>query len=336
MNESQTTAAGGAAAEQKPYAPYRSETGQVLFRARMIFKARRSQFLPWAACYVLTFFLPAFLFEMVSGYFSGDWAFFIHYISYVLIPPLLLGMYAWLEGIMAGDPSPALRFMEPFKWIRSHSPGRYLAIAGSLIAVFFCASTVILMSLSGFASVVGPMVNSLAARLSSGGAADSSYIMLLPPPLDAIPGALMGQWVVGFFAIHAIQTKGLRIFGFVKAQGVCKRTLLVELRLLLKYVLLPYVLYDVTCMYMYDRIDSPFSWYLYVSLMQFAFLGFGLVYYPMSAIARSLIVKCRPRVLLDGPPPEPALLSQIDSGYRREKDDPTLEEDKPAQNAPQL
>lgn len=49
--------------------------------------------------------------------------------------------------------------------------------------------------------------------------------------------------------------------------------------------------------------------------MPCAFLGFGFVYYPQSAIARSLILNKQPRVQLV--PAEPVDFHEIDDAYRQ-------------------
>jgi len=98
----------------------------------------------------------------------------------------------------------------------------------------------------------------------------------------------------------------------ISGRGMIRKILLAEVQLMAKYFWAPFLLYYLTYPYLDGQVSSTFYELIYVFVMPYALLGFGLWYFPQSAIVRSLILMQQPR--LPGAVKEPEVKPYITSG----------------------
>ena len=318
------------------FQPYKSQAQQTLQRTKQIFKTHPLQSLLWAACYLLM--VNAFLWfpiiqSLLYRSFVADW---LPYAQYTLVPLILLCSYAWLTHMLHGD-DPAIKgFIDPFRWIKAQSPGRFLWIVFIAAAALYCRDMII-NELAGLFVYIARLDTYTQSLMSASGTipfldlvdlmVPRSYLELfMKYPLVYVPVFLLLQWVVDFFCIHATQTQGQGVGGVIHSFGIVKKILLTEIRLVVKFQLIPYALLSGALMIVGRFFSGDDHLVIYILAIQGIMLIFSLVYAAQSGIARSLIMMRQPRVQLV--PSEPVNFHEIDEQFRREMEEESGEEER--------
>ncbi len=341
MSDLQTNA-NEVTAELNRYEPYKNETEQVLFRTKMIFRANRLQWILWAACYMLLVHASSDLLIFAARDLPYVVILCLDYFMQLLIPLLFLCLFGWLARLVGGENFAVKGILDPFRWVKAGSLGRFLMIVFTVVLAYFVRGV--------FAGRIPALVVSIIQpdlQLFTGESQVFSMLMLqqlftgespvfamwMQYPLLNLPVLIMLQWAVDFFCIHAAITRGQAARGAIHSYGVFGKFFRVQIRLAAKFLLIPYVLYFATYTYAPNFLGYAMHTLIYHFFMPCAFLGFGFVYYPQSAIARTLILIQQPRVRLE--PAEPADFHEIDDAYRQSlnEDDREDEEDSPADDS---
>ncbi len=288
--------------------PYDIDRRLVIYRARAIYRKNRGQLVAWAAIYMLLSY-----WQILSAlFFPSQAAMEAVYLIRLALMPLLLGMYAWLHNIIHSKERAHTGFLEPLRWIKTRSPGRFallvLVVVGAAHLQYSLTTTVYMYLLSQIILPAEPFFRS---------AFTGNYLVtavaLLTPFLYG-PVYLFLQWIVDYYCIHAVQTGGRKAFGIIDSFfPILGDILRIEARLITRILWIPAVLY---CAFTalavnvkgLDSLVLGFS-----HLMNITFLGFGFVYYPVSALSRSLLILEHPRKT--PLPEEPVDFQEIDVGY---------------------
>lgn len=309
-------ASGTEARAESALAPYKSASRQAYMRAKGIFRAHIVQCLLWAACYMLVIFTTVI--SSLYIYLSPIlWSRYFYWGKYALLPLLLLGLYGWLRRLIAGQRFAVKGFLDPFRWIKQRSLGKFLLIVFAAAVVLYSRDRIIdeLSLLYGAVALPEMYQNSMSHFLN----APSFLQAWIRNPPAFLPVFLLLTWTADFFFIHAAFSKGEGLAGVFHSAGLFKKTLLAELRLAgLLLVLFPAVFFGLTNVLPLIPGIQAYA-LLYVLAVMLVSLGFTLVYYARSAIARSLLVLGQPRVEYVPAAPAPAILSEIDGAYRREQ-----------------
>ena len=293
------------------YAPYQSETEQVICRARVIFKTHRLACVLWTACYMLL----VYGYDIWRSVFPSPLVWTYENWIYLAVVPLLLCLYGWLHRIIRGESRAVNGLFDPFRWIVSRSVWRFLLLALTVAAAAYAHKVFMNFLEAAVYAYVAPAINSATKFMF--GIDYGSQILWVLFPLVYIPGMLLMQWIVDFFCIHAVQTDGKRAWGIIFPFGpIYKKTIRHQARLMRKTLWIPYLFYYLTFLAAKQVLPPKVLNIIYYDLMFFAFLGFGFVYYPLSAIARSLLVMQQPRVA--PAPAEPMDCTLIDEAYQKE------------------
>ncbi len=309
-------APGTEARAESAFAPYKNASRQAYMRAKGIIRAHIVQCLLWAACYMLVIF--ATVISPLYIYLSPIlWPRYFYWGKYALLPPLLLCLYGWLRWLMAGQRFAAKGFLDPFRWIKQRSLGKFLLIVLAGAAVLYSRDRIIdeLSLLYGALALPEMYQNSMTLFWN----APSFLEAWIGQPLAFLPVFLPLTWTADFFFIHAAFSKGEGPAGVFHSAGLFKKILLAELRLAGPLLALPAAVFFglTTALRLVPGIQA--YTFVYNLTMLLVLLGFNLVYYARSAIARSLLILGQPRVEYVPAAPEPAILSEIDGVYRRER-----------------
>ncbi len=313
---SENGASGTEARAESAFAPYKSASRQAYMRAKGIFRAHIVQCLLWAACYMLVIFttVASWLYRFDSRIFLSK---YFYWGKYVFLPLLLLCLYGWLRRLIAGQRFAFKGFLDPFRWIRQRSLGKFLLIVFAAVVAFYSRDQII----SELSPVYGAVALPDRYQSSEMLLWNSPFILQtwIGNPLAFFPVFLPLTWMMDFFFIHAAFSMGEGLAGVFHSAGLFKKTLLAELRLAgLLLVLFPAVFFGLTNVLPLIPGIQAYA-LLYVLAVMLVSLGFILVYYARSAIARSLLVLGQPRAERVPAAPAPAILSEIDGAYRREQ-----------------
>ena len=310
------------AAKLRGYEPYKSETEQVLFRAKAIFRASRLQCILWAACYMLLVFASPDWLLMVAWGLSDIVILSLGYFMQLLIPLLFLCLFGWLARLIEGESFAVGGFLDPFRWIKTRSAGRALTIVFT-VAMAYLVRDVFANKIPALVAFIlrpveffygkSPAIPFLTlVQLFSG--EYSAIPMWIQFPLN-LPVIIMLQWGVDFFFIHAAITRGQAARGVIHSYGIFKKIFRVEVHLAGKFLLITYVVFFAAYLFARNLLSPAAQMLVYQLFMPCVFLGFGFVYFPRSAIARFLILMQQPRVQLV--PAEPGDFHEIDDAYRQ-------------------
>ncbi len=307
--------AASAAEQVNHHAPYKNETRKVLYQAGAIFRAHWLQCILWAVFYIVAiqdWLLLAYYAFYLPGWLVGV----LQYGTMFVMPLLLYCLYGWLHRIIAGDGLAIKGLFDPFRWVKSQSFGRFLGICLTLFAAFYVRDMLKYQIPNQVIAIFEPL--HLITFFTPDPFAPKYWLQI---PLLNIPILLLLQWAVDFYCIHAVQGKGRGVRGVKHTAGIFKKVLRVEAHLALRFLLIPYVLYYLTLSLAIQLIGET-AFLLYYFLMQYAFMGFGLVYFPISAIARSLILMRQPNIQLSSA--ENVDFPDIDARYVQKLEDERL------------
>ena len=280
----------------------------LLYRARAIYCNNRGQLTVWAALYMLLLFGPvaAGMFAWAPG---GKLACGI---ARLMLAPLLMGMYAWLHGIISGSERAHAAFFHPIRWVKTRSLWRFLTLAAAVAAATYIQMRFVTAADRLLVSGLGVPLNEIARQVfGRENLADTAFLLI---PLFDVPVFLIMQWVVDFYCIHAVQTDGQRAWGLIGSRSaIMGGTARLEARLMRRALWVPYAVYYGAYILSQILAGPAEVFSILACLMFFTFLGFGLSYYPQSAIARSLMMLNQPRLVLV--PAEPVDFREIDEKY---------------------
>jgi hypothetical protein len=233
---------------------------------------------------------------------------YLDYARQLVVPILLICLYGWLNWLITGQAVAIKGLLDPFRWIKSQSLARFLGIVLTVIAAFYARDVFRGQIPTHLISIIKP--DELIKPLDAGSSGSGIWAM---NPIFYLPVYLVLQWVVDIYCIHAVQTKGRGAKGVIYTTGVLIKIIQIEARLVW-FLVFPYVLYYFTFTFAQSIYGyNAYGWYFY--LMQYTFMGFGIVYYPISAIAHSLIIMRQPLVQLS--PAEPVDFDDIDKRFMR-------------------
>ncbi len=279
--------------------PYDIDREQIIFRARAIFQKNRRQLLLWAVVYMLLLYGLLAVSLVVS---SAAVKLAISLIRLALMP-CLMGMYAWLHRILHGKDRAITGLLDPFRWIKTRSIGRFfllviVVIGVSYIQMFFLNAAIRFITPDAAESYNQPALNAF----------------WLFVPVIPVPVYLMLQWAMDFYCIHAVQTEGRKAWGIIGYHSaIFGDTVRIEARLMARILWLPYAVYYAICILAMFITSLAAVIPILALWMSFTFLGFGLVYYPVSAIARFLLIMQQPRKI---PVPEESIdFHEMDAAY---------------------
>ncbi len=282
-------------AKPTPFTPYKSESSRDVYRARVLFQTNKKLYLKWAVGYILTFLLPAWLPALAERYLTGKWSILFLFLQYILVPPLLICLYNRLIHLIRGGNPEEQYFFELFRRGSGHSMGHNLAILLAVAFALYGGYAVFGKAVEWVVYQLYILVQAAYSRLA-GSSAELAKSQLALYPFYQIPVFLATSWLAGYLCIHASLTCGERALGLISGRGMIKKILLAEAHLMAKYFWAPFLLYYLTYPYLDGQVSSAFYELIYVFVMPYALLGFGLWYFPQSAIVRSLILMQQPRL----------------------------------------
>ena len=281
--------------------PYDINRERIILQARAILQDNQKKFFVWAAVYMLLLYGPSIAALTVQPMMEGPGLILLR----AALMPALIGMYGWLRDILYKKEYACRGLLKPFRWIKTRSAARF---AGLVAAV--AGAAYLLMSIAnGIVRLVATRV------LLSMPVSSVTYVSWFLVPVLSVPTWLLFQWMVEFYCIHAVQTDGRKAFGIIGTQSaIFGDTVRIQARLMARTLWIPYALY-----FSFAALTVPFqelaAWMPFLAaFMAFAFLGFGFYYYPLSAIARYLLILEQPRNILV-PEEEPLDFSQADALY---------------------
>ncbi len=312
MQEDTRLAMGESAADTSPFAPYAREREQLRYRANMIFRANMGQCLLWSLCLILLFLMAEYLPIAAMGQDIFLLQVAAQYAPYLLVPLLFYGLYGWMQRIVLGEDKAICGFAAPFRWMGEMPLRRNAALVLGLAAIYWGGSVLIKNILQIISNQLYSLMQTGAKWLTGTDVSIAAFGQIL---LYDIPVFLMTMILLGFFLTHAVYERGRRAFGLVSFRGMLGKTLRAEAGLMAKYLLLPYVLFFLILPFLQTApqfLDDK----LFALVMTYTYLPFGLVYYPLSAITRFLIVMRQPEVALGGPDTAGYDFSRTDMAYQ--------------------
>ncbi len=278
-----------------------------------IFRPHFFQYLLWGVCYLPAAYALLLVPILRVRLLPSPLAQALPYAECVLVPVLLLMLYGWLNRLMAGQRAAYKGLLDPFRWIKTRSPGRFALILLLGMAAYACRSTVLgqLGQPLYYASQPGLTDLSFLA-LANYFAVPTMNDLWAQYPLLYGAAFLLLTWAMEFLFIHAVKTAGRGVLGTVHTYGVGPRILLAEARLAGLFLVLPGLLAFAVSMI---PGLSPQA----ITAIWLAPLILLPVYHARSAITRSLLIMGQPEVALTPPAPEPPAYGELDAATRQEE-----------------
>ena len=267
--------------------PYENEWDQAIFRARAIYKNNRRQLIVWAAIYMALLYG---LYVLCMLILSQEGKMAAAAVRLALLP-LLIGMYAWLHRILFRQPRAYAGLIGPF---RCTTWRRFLQILIMSLTVI-CAAFLQQRLTNAVVGLIqndsfGPL---LETRLFLYGLDPVTTTDLMMFPVVHVPVFMGLQWILDYFCIFAVQTNGVKARDATFFSATHRDFMRLELRLMARTLWIPYTLYYGLTFLLQWFLKSLAFLPVLTYLTSFLFLGFGFAYYPLSAIARSLLVMNR-------------------------------------------
>ena len=247
------------------YSPYKSETECVLFRAKAIWADHWQQCIVWTIPYLLFAYGTIYVVPLGKDVQEQIRFLFVFLVAY----PLLIELFPWIDRTIHGKKK---SWNELFKSKFAH---RAITINGAI-----CVRLLIISFIRHI--VDPPLLEQFGEQVCATTIFPILHVLLF----------LLTQWGVDYLCILLAQTGGTLPTIYLVQNWFTNmgKIIILESKLIFKTLWIPYLVYFLTKDLARLYLSETAYTIIYQFFMQIAFLGFGFVYYPLSAISRSILL----------------------------------------------